>query len=270
MKLPYSFQSLVPFFRSPYWQRAEIARGDFFSRRDVGFLAHLELFKNRIEIDAGVFNGTGEGALRGRNDASGAPEFVARTFFSWPTRYRYQFFDLVHTPVPMFGLGLNGRYTRRDLPDGEVFPQGTTGEYGTRMIDGFKTSTSADFSFQFKGFSINAEIHRLLHRPFDTLSYLFQGTPPSFNEGFFYTGALVLQTQYFFKSIKTGISARWEDLNINDLAPGSTQRLSFALMWMPRSYSSALKIQFTRILEREALADIKYPAFIRAGWQWKF
>lgn len=270
MKLPYSWQSMVPFFRSPFWQRAEIARGDFFSRRDVGFIAHLDLLQNKIEIDAGIFNGTGEGALRGRNDASGAPEFVGRVFFTWPSRYRYQYFDLVHVPVPVFGLGLNARYTRRDLPQGETFPPGTTGEYGIRMIDGVKQSSSVDFNFQFRGFSLNAEFHRIKSTPFDTATFLFQGTPRSFNKGYFLNGALVLQAQYYLRKWKTGMSARFEDLNINDLAPGATRRLSFAIMWMPRSYASALKIQFTRILKREALADIQYPSFVRAGWQWKF
>lgn len=270
MKVPYSWQSLVPFFRSPFWQRAEISRGDFFSRRDVGILLHTDLLHKLIEIDAGVFNGTGEASLRGRNDASGAPEFIGRAFLSWPARYRYQYFDLVHVPVPVLGLGLNGRYTRRDLPAGEAFPTGTNGAFGLRMIDGTKASSSVDFNFQFRGFSLNAELHRIVSSPFDTSSFLFRGTPFSFNQGYITTGALVLQTQYFFRKIKTGVAARFEDLNIHDLAPGNTQRLSLALMWMPRSYSSALKIQFTRILTREALADIQYPAFIRAGWQWKF
>jgi len=270
MKVPYSWQSLVPFFRSPFWQRAEIARGDFFSRRDIGLMTHFEFFKNMLEVDAGIFNGTGEAALRGRNDASGAPEFIGRASLSWPSRYRLQFFDLVHTPLPVFLLALNGRYTRRDLPSGEAFPAGSTGEYGTRMIDGKKFSSSADFNFMFRGFSLNAEYHRIGNRLFDTTSYLFQGTPYSFNKGYFLTGALVLQTQYFMRKLKTGIALRFEDLNINDLSPGATRRLSFALMWMPYSYSTAIKIQFTRILAKEPIADIQYPSFIRAGWQWKF
>jgi hypothetical protein len=54
MKVPYSWQSLVPFFRSPFWQRAEISRGDFFSRRDVGVLLHTELLHNLI-YGEGIF-----------------------------------------------------------------------------------------------------------------------------------------------------------------------------------------------------------------------
>lgn len=35
-KTPYSRNSRVPFIYSPYWQRAQIVRGDIFTRRDVG------------------------------------------------------------------------------------------------------------------------------------------------------------------------------------------------------------------------------------------
>lgn len=108
-KLPYSFQSLVPFVESPYWQRAEIARGDFFSRRDVGVTLSKSLFKNKLFLDAGAYTGLGEKSLIGVNDASGSLEYVGRAMFCYPARYRYRMIDFSHTVIPIFEIAINGR-----------------------------------------------------------------------------------------------------------------------------------------------------------------
>jgi hypothetical protein len=160
-KLPYSFGSLTPFSQSPYWQRAEFIRGDFFSRRDVGAMLSTNLLNRKVEILAGVFNGTGEIALGGDNDPSGQVEYVGRISFSYPARYRRQIIDTRVSPIPFFNLGLNYRYTERNLPEGERFIQGSTGEYGLKMINGTKSVSGADFSFHFKGLSLQAEVHEI-------------------------------------------------------------------------------------------------------------
>src|SRR5690606_4134466 len=46
-KLPYSRASMVAFANSPYWQRAEVVRGDLFPRRDVGITLDKSLWKSR-------------------------------------------------------------------------------------------------------------------------------------------------------------------------------------------------------------------------------
>jgi len=59
-KTPYSRNSLVPFFLSPYWQRAQITRGDIFSRRDIGVTLSQSFWKQRINVYGGIYNGIGE------------------------------------------------------------------------------------------------------------------------------------------------------------------------------------------------------------------
>jgi hypothetical protein len=68
-KLYYSRSSMVPFVYSPYWQRAELVRGNLFSRRDVGVTLMKGFWRQRVNLYAGVYTGLGELSLRGDNDA---------------------------------------------------------------------------------------------------------------------------------------------------------------------------------------------------------
>jgi hypothetical protein len=266
-KLPYSFTSITPFVRSPFWQRAEIARGDIFSRRDIGASVQATALQEKIVGEFGVYNGLGESSLRGINDKSGVPEFVGRMQFSYPVRYRYNLIDTRHSPIPMFAIGVNGRYTRRFLLPGENFPTGTTGEFGVKVIDGTRYVYGGDFNFMFRGFSLQAEIHQVKNMPQDSSNFLLAGTPSSFNKGFSRSGGYLVQANYFSKQLKSIFSVRYDELNINDLLPGQSERISFAYAYQLRSYDSMIRIQFTRILNAEPIAGIKYASLIRVGWQ---
>jgi hypothetical protein len=269
-KLPYSFQSIVPFVHSPYWQRAEIARGDYFSRRDVGITVSKSLFKNKLNIDAGAYTGLGEKSLIGENDASGSLEYIGRAMFCYPARYRYRMIDINHSVIPLFAIGINGRFTNRNLPIGNTFPPGSTGEFGIKMINGEKYVYGADATFQYKGFSMQVEAHQIKGIPNDTLSSLLMGTPKSFNKGYFLAGAFVAQASYYIKTASTVFSFRFENLNINDLNEGYTERYSAACAFRFKKSNAMLKMQYYFFGKEEAQADIKFNQQLRVGYQINF
>jgi hypothetical protein len=269
-KLPYSFQSLVPFAQSPFWQRAEIARGDFFSRRDVGITLSKSLFKNRLFLDAGAYTGLGEKSLIGENDDSGALEYVGRAMFCYPARYRYRMIDFNHTVIPLFQFSLNGRYTNRNLPSGSTFPPGSTGEFGLKLINGKKYVYGADFSFQYKGLSLQLEAHQIKGMPNDTMNSLLANTTASFNKGYFKSGSAVAQINYYLKPLRSVFSFRYEYQNINDLFDGYTERYAAAYAYRFNGSRAMIKAQYYLFGKKEALADIKFNQQVRIGLQINF
>lgn len=266
-KLPYSFQALAPFSQSPYWQGTEITRGDFFSRRDAGITFSKSLLKNRLNIDAGAYTGLGEKSLTGENDASGALEYIGRAMFCYPAKYRYRMIDFNHSVIPVFEVAINGRYTKRNLPTGTTFPPGSTGAYGIKMIDGEKYVYGADAAFQFKGLSIQLEVHQIKATPNDSTSSLLNNTPKSFNKGYFKAGSWVTQVNYYLKPLHSVLSFRYENLNINDLVASYTERYAAAYAYKFRNSNAMLKIQYYFFGKEEVLADIKYKDQVRIGYQ---
>lgn len=270
-KTPYSRSSLTPFIYSVYWQRAQIARGDFFGRRDIGVTLSQDFWKQRINVYLGAYTGLSEISIKGDNDASGKLEYIGRVDIAYPSRFRYREIDDKVSPIPMFALGINGRYANKVLPDGETFPSFSTGEFGTKLISGKKTTIGADFAFQFKGFSLLAEYHRLKITPQDTTSSLLAGLPMSKTEGYVLAGGSILQMNYYAKSLKTIVSARWEQLNINDLIKGESQRLSIGIAYQLKGFNSMIKAQYFHVLTEEDVVDpLKWTNQIRVGWQYLF
>ena len=270
MKVPYSFASLTPFYQSPYWQRAEFLRGNFFGRRDVGLLLQSDFFNRKLELWAGVFNGLGENSLNGDNDASGGLEYAGRVSFSYPSRYRFQFIDKRISRIPFFCLGLNYRYALRNLPAGEDLISGSAGEYGIKVLDGRKTLSGVDFAFHYFGFSLQAELHQLVGMPNDTTSFLLAGTSVADNEGIFRSGCEIVQINYFLKRINTGFSVQYESMNVNDLFSGYTSRVTYALFYALKGTESMIKANYTSILTEDSNDPLKYRAQFRIGWQWMF
>lgn len=269
-KLFYSRSSLVNFVSSPYWQRAQIVRGDIFSRRDVGVTLMKDLWRQRINIYAGVYTGLGEITLRGDNDASGQPEYVARVDFAYPTRYRYLEIDTRHTPIPMFAVGLSGRYTNKNLPEGRSFPPFSTGEYGLKQINGERYVYGFDAAFQYKGFSAQFEIHQLRGEPQSVSDALFHGYNEQQTEGYFLAGGYYSQLNYFSKKLRTIFSVRYEELDLNDLVSGNSKRLSAALAYQIKGFDSMIKFQYFNILEEEIIDPVRWSEQFRIGWQVNF
>jgi hypothetical protein len=267
-KTPYSRSSLVPFIYSPYWQRAQIVRGDIFTRRDIGITLSQSYWRQRINVYAGIYNGLGEISLRGENDATGSVEYISRVDFAYPSRFRYREIDDRHVPIPMFQIGLNGRYTRRNLPEGGTFPPFSGGEYGLRVIDGERYVYGFDAAFMYRGFSGTFEIHQYRGQPRLESHPLLQGLPVEQTHKYFLAGGWVAQLNYFWKSWKTILSVRYEQLDLNDLVNGNSERLSCAIAYQINGFNSMIKFQYFNIIKEEVNIDpLRWTEQFRIGWQ---
>ena len=269
-KTPYSRSSMVPFSYTPYWQRAELVRGSIFSRRDIGITLSKGYWKQRINVAAGVYTGLGEISMRGDNDASGNPEFIGRVDFAYPSRFRYRDIDANITPIPMFNVGLNGRYANKKLPEVRIFPEYSQGEYGLKVIDGTKFVYGLDFAFQYMGFSGQFEIHQVKGEPQKPTDPLFQGLTSQQTEGYFLAGGYVAQLNYFIKDWKTIVSARYDELDLNDLVSGKSQRFSPAIAYQIDGFDAMVKFQYFNIIKEETIDPLRWKEQFRIGLQLNF
>lgn len=276
-KIPYSRNSLVPFSYSPYWQRAEISRGEVFSRRDVGVVLSKSLWKQRVNLYGGVFSGMGEQILSvngGENDPSGTFEYTARIDMAWPSRFRYGDYDINRSSKPMFQAGFAARSVYRRYSS---FLPGD--DYYLRVMAGSREGWTADLSGQWKGFSAQVEIHRLRYRPadrIDTSGSRFReergtraqkiGTAPT---AYFLAGGLIATLSYSSRKLKSVISLRYDHLNPNDLVAGnSEQSLTFAYAYLINGFQSAIKAQYSyRLADRSDPAIQRFDDQLRVGWQ---
>lgn len=270
-KLPYSRSSLVPFIYTPYWQRAEIVRGDIFSRRDVGVSLGKTFWRQRAHIVAGVYNGLGELSLRGDNDPSGTLEYVGRAEVAYPSRFRHRDIDDRITPVPMLALGINGRYTDKRQPlTNRTLPAGAGGEYGVKVIDGIKYVYGFDVAFQWMGFSAQYEFHFYRATPRDSNNFMLLGLPKWQTGGFYQGGGMYGQINYFSKPLKSIFSLRYEELMLNDLIPGKLVRFGGAYAFQLNGWKSMLKVQYWLVDREDPLDELSWKSQIRVGWQYLF
>jgi len=269
-KLYYSRNSMVPFGYSPYWQRADLTRGDIFSSRDVGVTLMKSFWNQRINAYAGIYTGLGELSLNGDNDASGQPEYAGRIDFSYPSRYRYREIDDRITPIPMFSFGINGRYANKAIPDGEVLPPNASGEYGLKVIDGRKYIYGFDAAFQYMGFSGQFEMHQIKGEPKSPTDPLLHNLTADQTGGYFLAGGYVAQVNYFAKSIRTIFSARYEELDLSDLVAGNSKRFSPAIAYQIDGFDAMIKFQYFNILKEETIDPFKWQEQYRIGIQLNF
>jgi len=269
-KVYYSRSSMNPFNFSPYWQRAELVRGSIFSRRDVGVTLMKNFWKQRANIYVGAYTGLGELSLAGDNDPSGQLEYIGRFDISYPARYRYREIDDRVTPIPMFCLGVNGRFMNKKLPDGEVFPTNATSEYGLKVIDGKRYVYGLDASFQYMGFSGQFEIHQVRSEPQNPNDPLFRNFTAQQTKGYVLSGGYIAQANYFIKNIKTIVSARYEELDLNDLVKGNSERFSTAIAYQMNGYNAMIKFQYFNIIKEESIDPLKWDEQFRIGMQFQF
>jgi len=269
-KLYYSRNALVPFDYSAYWQRPELTRGSIFSTRDVGITLMKNFWKQRANIYLGAYTGLGELSLSGDNDPTGQLEYVGRIDFAYPARYRYRDIDDRHTPIAMFAVGINGRFANKKLPPGEVFPDGSTSEYGWKVIDGKRYVYGLDAAFQYLGFSGQFEIHQIKAQPQQANDPLFQNLTPQQNRGYVLAGGFIAQLNYFIKPLKTIVSARYEELDLNDLVKGSSERFSPAIAYQINGYNAMIKFQYFNIIKEESIDPLKWDEQFRIGMQFNF
>ena len=269
-KVYYSRSSMNPFNYSPYWQRAELVRGSIFSRRDVGATLMKNFWKQRANIYIGAYTGLGELSLTGDNDPSGQLEYIGRFDIAYPSRYRYREIDDRVTPIPMFSLGLNGRFMNKKLPAGEDFPTNALGEYGIKVIDGKRYVYGLDASFQYMGFSGQFEIHQVRSEPQNENNPLFQNFTSQQTKGYVLSGGYIAQANYFIKNIKTIVSARYEELDLNDLVKGRSERFSTAIAYQMNGYNAMIKFQYFNIIKEESIDPLKWDEQFRLGMQFQF
>lgn len=269
-KVYYSRSSMNPFNFSPYWQRAELVRGSIFSRRDVGATLMKNFWKQRANIYIGAYTGLGELSLTGDNDPSGQLEYIGRFDIAYPSRYRYREIDDRVTPIPMFSLGLNGRFMNKKLPAGEDFPTNALGEYGIKVIDGKRYVYGLDASFQYLGFSGQFEIHQVRSEPQNENNPLFQNFTSQQTKGYVLSGGYIAQANYFIKDMKTIVSARYEELDLNDLVKGRSERFSTAIAYQMNGYNAMIKFQYFNIIKEESIDPLKWDQQFRLGIQFQF
>ncbi len=267
-KVCYSRNNQVSFFDSPFWQRAEISGGAFYGRRDIGITLHKKLFRKKLGLWAGVYSGLGEAILQGLNAPSGKYEYVMRAEYSWPVVVKYRELDESHSVIPVFSAGINGKYCDKSLPAGEIFAAGTTGEFGSKVINGEKYTYGADVNMMWQGFSVQAEIHQLRMQLRDSTDGLLNGLPNIVTNRTVFTGGFFIQSNYFSKKLQSGISLRYEELNYNDLVNGYFARWGVAACWKPKKSKCMLKAQYFYNLKEEAVIDnLNHREQIRIGLQ---
>ncbi|MCS6819575.1 MAG: porin [Chitinophagales bacterium] len=263
-KVPYGRANMVPFIYSPYFQRAELVRGNFFSRRDAGISLSSSVWKDRINVWLGMYSGMGELVLKGNNDRFGRFEYIGRIDVSYPVKNRWTDIDVHHLPLPTATVGFNARYADK----GFTFTDGDG--YNQKVVDGRKITYGGDISFKYRGFSVQAEIHQSNIRPNDTLRL------EGFRTSYFRSGGYYIQASYYERHIRSVFSIRFDELNISDLIGGYGRRITAGYVFLLRGWNTALRINYTHVLNDEEYAHpsvdevIKWRGQIRAGVQYLF
>ncbi len=258
-KVKYSRANLVPFIYSPFFTRAEIVRGNVFTRRDLGVSISANAWKQLFNFSFGIFNGMGEYSLKGKNDRSGKFEYVARAEIAWPVRNRFVDFDQNDSPFPIFSAAINGRYVERD---NTIY-----NEYSLNVIGGKKWTYGGEFSVKYHGAMISGELHQMRIQPNDINRLESKPT------NYFRAGGYYIQASYFSKAIKSFIAGRYEELNQSDVFAGYSRRVTLGLGYCPRGFNTMIRFNYTRILAEEVLSGqepSKWTDQFRIGVQYLF
>ncbi len=264
--VPYSRSNFHGFSNTPYWSRAEIAKGTFFSSRDVGVLLQSNLLNQCLNVYAGVYTGLGELSIKGVNDPSGKLEYIGRIDFSFPSRYRYEDIDFRQVPKPIIAIGLNGRFANKQLPPGTLFPGGSSSDFNVKVYNGQRLVYGADLAFQWLGFSIVTELHQLKITPKDSSASELKGLPKVKTKGYFLAGGWYVQASYNLKKINSIFSGRLETFDANDLNNGNSRILSLAYAYRFKKSTTMLKLQYWHYLNEERGFESNWNDQIRIGF----
>jgi hypothetical protein len=273
-KVPYALSSLIEHEWSPYWSRADISKGDCFSRRDLGVKLTRSFWKDRVKAFAGIYTGVGEAVLAGTNDPSGAYEYIGRMEFSYPDKMPKEYADTKVRTTPNFAIGINTRYANKKLPAGTSFLAGEVGallsdtSLNFKVVNGEKWVYGADFSVEYMGFSAQFEGHTIKGILQNANDPLLTGLPKNLTNGYFKAGGWFAQANYFAKPIKTIFSIRYDELNANDLVSGLTKHLAASICYRLSGYHSMIRAEFFRNLSQtESINISKWENQWRVGWQ---
>jgi hypothetical protein len=273
-KLPFSQGSLTSIYESAFWGGSQLIRGDFYSRRDLGITLSKAMWKQRVNIALGAYSGLGEAVFTangGDSDPSGKLEYIGRVDVSYPSRFRYDEVDYKLSPTPLFRIGANARYADKTQPGSNVLPANVGGLYGIKVINGKRTVYGADIAFAYRGFSAQAEYLLINLQPSLDADPLYNYVTQDISNKQINAGGWQGQVNYFFKGIKSILSARYENYNINDLVYGNAERLSLAAAYQLNGFNNVLKFQYINILKEDTNSEpLKWTANYRIGWQYRF
>jgi|GEM_PF-344954 hypothetical protein len=282
-KVPFSLNSLVEHYESPYWERPQITKGDFMSRRDLGIKLSRSFWNDRIKAAAGIYSGVGEVILGGTNDPSGSVEYIGRVEISYPENHNEEVIDTKGLTVPNVSIGLNGRYSKRNLPAGTSFLPGETGALlnsgdsaqNYKVLNGEKYILGGDISILYRGFSVQFEYDGLKGTPQNSNDPTLQGLPRSTTGGYFKAGGWYATANYFCKPLRTIFSYRYDAMNANDLVPGESKHWAAGISYQVKGFNSMIKAEFDQNLQEqsnlkyggEAINTNKWHNQYRIGWQ---
>lgn len=230
MGVDFGRSSMASIFTSPFMERPQFTKGDYFNRRDVGVSLTRLFWDKRVRLNTGVYNGLGTAVPN--NDKSGNLLYSARADFSYPNKVEYDEADLEHLDKPNFSVGVDGMYSNKQKASDPSFPIYVNGK---RLVYG------ADFQFMYKGFSLIAEINQLRGTPRDSSDIWLNGQKTTY----FRSGAWTLSASYYFKKAKSLVGLRYDDVNLNDVIVGDDRRqLSIAYSYMLNDFRTCFRIQY--------------------------
>ena len=267
-KVPFSMGSMITEKYSAFLGRPEVVRSGFFSRRDVGVVLFKDYFNQTLNVYAGIFSGMGEYIWLGATDASAQPTYMARVTYSYPSKYREREVDLNGVPTPMFRIGVNGAYNNRsiDQTGGHSVGSSTPSPY----INGEKYNYGVDFSFMYKHFSLQLESDEFRYQPWD-LTTIPVNTNGKVLTKYYLGGGWYGQLNYYLPKIKSSISVRYDNINVNDLVKGDNgNTLSYSYQYYFNQYKYMFRMQYWHRLNDP---DISLPIEndqLRIGFQFLF
>ena len=261
-KVPYSANSLTSMECEPYWQRAEITRGNVFSRRDVGLTLKKSFLGERINVFGGAYSGMGEYILSpttgGDNDPNGQPEWVGRVEASNHKHNNNDIYDIHNAQRPVVQVGFNARYVERT----KSYP-GLV-DYDLKLVNGTKKTMGADAAFAYRGLSAQFEIHRITITPKGADTSRLYGK----NTNHFNAGGWLAEVNYFNRMLHSGVYVRYDNFIPNDLvADNKEQTLSFGYNFFLQGTKSMLKVQYLDRLDKQNKKLLRTSDELRIGWQ---
>jgi hypothetical protein len=83
-------------------------------------------------------------------------------------------------------------------------------------------------------------------------------------------GGYVAHLNYHVKPANLTLSVRFEEMNLNDLAPGLSRRGGAALAYHADRYNTMLKAQYFHIFEEESIDALRWNEQFRIGTVYVF
>ena len=270
-KIPYSQGSLSEVWGSPFWGHANLYGGDLFSRRDFGLTLNYRFLNDRINLYGGAYSGMGENFFEYGNDASGKMEYVGRAEFSYPAKIKYCLIDEENSPIPVFRVAVNARYADKTQPKGSSIyadAPDAPGAYGIRIIDGKRLAYGFDGIIKYKGLSATVEGHMIELKPTSAADGLYNGTTTSKNKNVVNAGGFNAGVNYNWEKVHSVFSVMYEEMNTNDLLPGTQDWLYLAYAYKVSGFNSVFKIQYyIPTTEDKVQNPLHYTSQLRVGYQ---